>query len=105
MKLVYLLLVIFCLVNFSSAWRCRKRRRRPCRRRRRHRRPRCRRHWGGFGGYGGYGGHHFGNNFDLDVTKNTNVAAGVFKNSQLNMSNEGCGNIQANSKKTAIFGH
>ena len=41
----------------------------------------------------------------MDVTKNTNVAAGVFKDSQLNMSNGGCGNSQGNfKKKKMIFG-
>ena len=97
MKLAIFLLVIFCLTNFTVSW-CpgrRHRRRRP-RRRHRHRRPRCRRHFGGFG-------HHFGNNFDVDVTKNTNVAAGVFKNSQLNMSNGGCGNSQSNFNKKAVM--
>ena len=110
MKLAIFLLVIFCLTNFTVSWCAGRRQRRRPRRRHRHRRPRCRRHWGGYGGFGGFGGYggygnHFGSNFDMDVTKNTNVAAGVFKDSQLNMSNGGCGNRQINSKqKKMIFG-
>ena len=47
--------------------------------------------------------HHGG--FNFNVEKNTNVAAGHYNNSQVNMSNGGYGNVQANSEKTAFFGH
>ena len=64
--------------------------------------------WGG--GHGGWGGRHggwggsFGGRVGMDVKKNTNVAQGTFSNSQINMSNGGHGNVQANSKKVLNVG-
>ena len=80
MKLLYLIFVIFCMTQFTTSWRC----------------GHGHGHRHGFGGFGG---------FNLNSVTNTNAAIGHFNNSQVNMSNGGCGNVQANSKKTAYFRH
>ena len=60
MKLFYLIFVIFCMTQLTTAWRHRPRHKR---------------------------------------TNNTNVALGHFNQSQINMSNGGYGNVQANAVK------
>ena len=99
MKFLYLIFVIFCMTHLSTAWFCGG--------------GHHGHGWGGGhhghgwgGGYGGWGGGHggWGGGFGMDVKKNTNVAQGSFTNSQINMSNGGHGNVQANSKKVLNVG-
>ena len=98
MKVLYILLAIIFLFDMSVSWHCGKPRK--CRRRRR-RRPPCffrprypRCGWGGWGGWGG-----------VNVEKNTNAISGVVNKSNVNMSNGGCGNSQANFSKMMEMGY
>ena len=92
MNKLFILLAIIFLLDFSVAWKCR-RRRRP---KRCHRpkpwwyRPRpCRRNA------------HFGNK--IHVEKNVNSVSGHISNSNMNLSNKGIGNKAINIDKD-IFG-
>ena len=78
MKNFFIILIIFSFTKFTSQWT--------------------------HGKYFGLADQHARSyNMNMNVNVNNNVAAGIFNNSHVNMSNGGFGNFQANHKMARHF--